>query len=128
MRSTDPVIRGLRIVAPVLAIGFTTMVVVGLASGTFAEQGRQILDLSWGRITLVDAYLAFAVPVLWMWIREPPRRAVALTVGVVVLGSAVIWGYLGVAAWNATERRELLLGSWEIRARPVAQRWRRARP
>lgn len=60
--TTDPVVRTLRWLAPALAVGFGMLLVIGLAAGTFASEGGEILDLLWGRITLVDVYLAFAVP------------------------------------------------------------------
>lgn len=110
----DPLLAMLRVVAPVLALGFLWLIVAGLRADSFAEETRQILALGWGRITLVDTYLAFALPVLWMWLRDPAPRALGLTLGVVLLGSVVLWGYVAVLAWQVTDRRELLLGRWDI--------------
>lgn len=108
--TTDPVVRALRLIAPVVTIAFGALLAVGLAAGTFANEGEQILALGWGRITLVDVYLAFLVPIGWAWLRERPSVAAVLTVGIVVLGSLVTWGLVAAAAWRSTDRRELLLG------------------
>lgn len=108
--TSDPVVRVLRVVAPVVAVAFGGMVVAGLLAGTFASEGRQIVELGWGRITLVDIYLAFALPALWAFLRESVPRAIGITLGIVVLGSVVIWAYVAVAAWTSTDRRELVLG------------------
>jgi hypothetical protein len=110
----DPLLATLRVVAPILAIGFLVLVVAGLRAGSFGDEGGQIVALEWGRITLIDTYLAFALPVLWMWLRDPAPRALGLTLGVVLLGSVVLWGYVAVLAWRVTDRRELLLGRWDI--------------
>lgn len=108
--TSDPVVRVLRVVAPLVAVAFGVLVAIGLASGTFTTEGEQILALGWGRITLVDVYLAFALAVLWVFLRESVGRAVALTVGIVVLGSVVIWAWVGWAAWTSSTRRELVMG------------------
>jgi hypothetical protein len=108
--TTDPVVRGLRLVAPLVTVAFGALVLAGLLAGTFASEGEQILALGWGRITLVDTYLAFGLAIGWAWLRERPTTAAALTVGIVVLGSVVIWGLVAAAAWRAADRRELLLG------------------
>lgn len=109
--TSDPVIRALRVVAPFVAAVFAVVVGIGLASGTFVSEGKQILDLGWGRITLADIYLAFSFAALWVFLRESLGRAIAITVGIIVLGSVVIFGYLGYAAWTSSDRRELLLGA-----------------
>ena len=96
------------------------VVALGLAAGTFASEGEQLLALGWGRITLVDVYLAFAVAVLWAWLRERPAVAAGVTVLVVVLGSVAIWAHVAVAAWRSRDRRELLLGSRADRERPAS--------
>lgn len=109
--TADPVIRVLRVVAPFVAAAFAVVVGIGLASGTFLDDGRQIFELGWGRITLVDIYLAFSFAALWVFLRETPGRAIVVTIGIIVFGSVVIFGWLGYAAWTSTDRRELVLGS-----------------
>lgn len=108
--TSDPVVRVLRVVAPLVAAVFAVVVGIGLASGTFTSEGKQILDLLWGRITLIDVYLAFSVAALWAFLREERGVAIALTVGIVVLGSVVIWAHIGWAAFRSADRRKLLLG------------------
>jgi hypothetical protein len=115
MVSTDDVlVRGLRLLAPIIAVGFAVIVAVGLLSADLGSEGREILDLAWGRITLLDTYLAFAVVIVWIWVRQSPLAAAALTVGVIVLGSAVIWGFVAWAAWTSRDRRQLLTGAGDV--------------
>lgn len=108
--TSDRVVQALRVLAPLVALAFTAVVVVGLAAGTFASEGQQLLELGWGRITLVDTYLAFALAIGWAWLRETPAVAAGTTVLVLVLGSIAIWALVGWAAWRSADRRQLVLG------------------
>lgn len=110
----DRLVRALRIIAPIVAVGFAAVVAAGLLSGTFGSESRELLDLSWGRITLLDTYLAFAVVIVWIWVRQTRLAAFALTLGVIVLGSVVIWGFVAWAAWTSRDRRQLLTGAGDV--------------
>jgi hypothetical protein len=110
----DAIVRGLRVVAPVVAIAFAAVVVAGLVEGNVTEEGRILLDLTWGRITLLDTYLAFALVCVWMWVRQTRPVALALTVGVIVLGAVVIWGFVAWVAWTSRDRRQMLTGAGDV--------------
>lgn len=110
----DGLVRALRLLAPIVAVGFAAIVVVGLMSADLGSEGRQILDLAWGRITLLDTYLAFAVVIVWIWVRQTPLAATSLTLGVLVLGAVVIWGFVAWAAWTSRDRRQLLTGAGDV--------------
>lgn len=111
----DGLVRALRLLAPIIAVGFTAVVAIGLLSADLGSEGREILDLAWGRITLLDTYLAFAVVIVWIWVRQTPLAAAALTLGVIVLGAVVIWGFVAWAAWTSRDRRQLLTGAGDVR-------------
>lgn len=111
----DAFVRAIRYVAPVVTIVFTGVVLAGLLGGQFGSEGRMIIELDWGKITLLDTYLAFLVSIIWIWLRQSRRSAALLTVGVLVLGSAVIWGFVTWAAYTSRDRRQLLTGAGDVR-------------
>ncbi len=78
--------------AGALAYGFT-------AGTGFGTEGSVLLDLAWGRVTVIDLYLMLAVFAAWIWHREPNRTAAAMwTVGLMSLGSLAAGMYLVRAA------------------------------
>jgi hypothetical protein len=86
-------------------------IVWGFATASFTEEGAALLDLAWGRVTLIDIYLAFLL--VWGWIawREGSAvRAVAGVGGTLVLGSLALFGYAFLASLRAGDPVELLLG------------------
>jgi hypothetical protein len=87
-------------------------VIVWAASvASFGEDGGALLELAWGRVTLVDLYLALLLA--WSWIawreRSVPRAAFWL-VATVVTGSLALFGYLLGASLRARTTTELVLG------------------
>lgn len=110
----DGLVRALRYVAPAVAVGFAVIVALGLLSADLGREGREIVALAWGRITLLDTYLAFAVVIVWIWVRQTRVAATALTLGVIVLGAVVIWGFVAWAAWTSRDRRQLLTGAGDV--------------
>jgi hypothetical protein len=83
----------------------------GFLEGEFLSEGGELLDLVWGRVTLVDIYAAFLVGWLWIALRERSVvRAVAWLPAVVVTGSLALAVYLLGAAVRAEGPEELLLG------------------
>ena len=83
--------------------------VYGFVAGTgFGVEGSQLLDLAWGRVTVVDLYLMLAVFAVWIWRREPNRlHALLWSVSLVVLGSLAAGAYLLVAAVREPRRAEI---------------------
>jgi len=96
------------------ALGTAAMVsaIVGAFSvASFPEDGAAIVALAWGRVTLVDIYLAFLFGWLWIaWRERSPLRAAAWGVATVVTGSLALFLYLLVASLRARTSTELLLG------------------
>ncbi len=103
-----PVIRG------VAAFGAAAMVaaIVGAFSvASFPEDGAAIIALAWGRVTLVDIYLAFVFGWLWIaWRERSPLRAAAWGLATLITGSLALFLYLLGASLRARTSTELLLG------------------
>jgi hypothetical protein len=105
------------------AAAFGAMIAVvgaGLSAGGLTDEGGQMLDLLWGRITLVDIYLAFLVGWVWIaWRERSAVRAGAWLVATIVLGSLALWAYVLGAALRSTEVSELLVGPQRARPSPA---------
>jgi hypothetical protein len=87
-------------------------IVWGFATASFTEEGAALLDLAWGRVTLIDIYLAFLL--VWGWIAWRERsavRAVAWLAATIGLGSLALFGYAFLASLRADDPVELLVGA-----------------
>jgi hypothetical protein len=86
-------------------------IVWGFATASFTEEGAALLDLAWGRVTLIDIYLAFLLVWAWIaWRERSPVRAVAWLAATIVLGSLALFGYAFVASLRADDPVALLVG------------------
>lgn len=103
--------RVLRLVGVVLIVAMVTAVTIALLTSPFPADGRVIVDLAWGRVTLIDLYLALGVFVLWVGWRDGIARAVLWGAITAVTGSAGIGVYLLLATRHATSVQDVLLGS-----------------
>lgn len=61
---TATALAGLGLLAMVAAIAF------GFAAGDFANEGRQILSIPWGIVSLVDLYVGFVLFSAWILFRQ----------------------------------------------------------
>ena len=107
-------LRVARALAPVAAIVMLGTVVIGLLN---APQGAaaELLDNIWGRMTIIDLYLALLAP--WVWIVWRDRRPVGAVVWGLLLmatGSIALWAYIAWRASTARDFQELLLGPHDI--------------
>ena len=104
-------LRGIRLVA---AFGLGAMlgaILAGFAAAPFLEQGGQLLELAWGRVTLVDLELALVFGWLWIaWREASVPRALLWAVLTLVTGSAALFGYLLGASLRADDVPALLIG------------------
>ena len=100
----------IRIVSAVLTITMAATIAYGFASGDFGDEGSTILELAWGRVTLIDLYVGLGLFAAWVLLRDGPRRAVPWLVGFVVLGNLATALYAFAAARRATSVEEFLLG------------------
>lgn len=98
----------------VAAFGMGTMlaaIMAGFAAAPFLEEGGAILDLAWGRVTIIDIELAFLFGWLWIaWRERSVPRALLWAALTLVTGSLALFGYLFGASLRATDPRSLLLG------------------
>lgn len=99
-----------------LFAGFTVgamlaVITAAFATSSFTGDGAILVDLAWGRVTLVDLYLAFGM--MWLWIAFRERsvgRATAWLVATLTTGSLAIGVYLLWASLRAGSPTELALG------------------
>lgn len=97
------IIAGLGVAAMALAL------IVGFTSGDFTAEGGEIIDLVWGRVTLIDLYVGIALFGAFVAWRE---RSVTVTVLwillFIVLGNLATAVYVLLAAMQADSVEELL--------------------
>lgn len=111
----------IRIVAAAATLAMLGAIAYGFSAGEFSDEGGQLLELAWGRVTLIDLYLAFGAVWAWIaWREQRVRSAAVWLVLVVGLGSFAIWAYVLLAAVRSRTVSELLLGP--SRSDPAAAR------
>ncbi len=83
------------------AVGATVLAVLigwATASGRFWEEGSALFAMPWGRVTLVDLYVGFALFSGWVLFRERSKaRALACVALVMTLGNAFAAVYVAGA-------------------------------
>ena len=63
----------IRTVSALGVAAMTIALIYGFSSGDFSGEGGQILDLIWGRITLIDLYVGVAIIAAFVfWGTGPP--------------------------------------------------------
>ncbi len=82
----------------------------GFAAGSFGDEGRTILDLAWGRVTLIDLYVGLVLFGGWILMRERSWRAAPWLIALVFLGNLATALYAFVAAIRADSPTEFLTG------------------
>lgn len=111
---TEAALRVARIVAPVAALVMAVTLLLGLLA---APQGAvaELLDNVWGRVTIVDLYLALLAVWIWIvWRERSVGAAVLWGMLLVVTGSVALWTYITWRASTARDFQELLLGPHDI--------------
>lgn len=102
----------IRIVTVLLTIVMFAAIGVSAVTGEFGDEGSQILDLAWGRMTLIDLYVGVAL--LWGWVLLRERRvwvALAWLPVFIVLGHAGTALYAAIASFRSEDVRGFLLGA-----------------
>jgi len=68
-------------------LAMTAVLIYGFTVGDFAEEGKQLLSMPWGIVSLVDLYVGFFLFSGWIVYREESAvRSVVWVVLVMVLG------------------------------------------
>jgi hypothetical protein len=100
-----------RLVAAAACGMMTSTIVAAFSVASFTAEGGLLLELAWGRVTLIDIYLAFLFGWLWIaWRERSPLRAALWAVATVVTGSVALFAYLLGASLRARTSTELVLG------------------
>jgi hypothetical protein len=101
----------IRLLAAAGTLAMAVAIVVGFRTASFTDDGAILVGLTWGRVTLLDIYLAFLFGWLWIAYRErSAARAGAWLVATVVTGSLALFGYLLLASLKADDLDELVVG------------------
>lgn len=103
--------RVLRLAGIVLIVAMVTAVTIAILTSPFTADGRILFELAWGRVTILDLYLALAAFVLWVGWRDGIMPACLWGAITAVTGSAGVGLYLLLATRNATSVQDVLLGS-----------------
>jgi hypothetical protein len=76
-----------KLIALVGLLAMTAVLIYGFTIGDFAAEGRELLSMPWGIVSLVDLYVGFALFSIWIVYRERSwRRSVVWVVLMMVLG------------------------------------------
>ena len=68
-------------------LSMTAVLIYGFTAGNFAEEGKQLLSMPWGIVSLVDLYVGFILLSGWIIYREKSApRSVIWVVLMMVLG------------------------------------------
>ena len=101
-----------RVLAVIVVVGMTAAIIFGFTSGDLGEEGSEILGLAWGKVTLIDLYLGFAMFGAWIALRESKwSRVLAWWIALVFLGNLTAGVYLAYAAFTSRDVRQLMLGA-----------------
>jgi hypothetical protein len=102
----------IRITAAVGLAAMLTVIVWASVTASFGDDGSALLELAWGRVTLVDLYLALLLGWAWIaWREGSAQRALLWLVAIVTTGSVALLGYVLLASLRATSVPGLLLGA-----------------
>jgi hypothetical protein len=89
-------------------LAMTGILIYGFTVGDFAADGRELLQLPWGIVSLVDLYVGFTLFSGWIVYRErSPVRAVIWVVLMMVLGffTASLYTFLALQGSDGDWRR-----------------------
>jgi len=94
-RNQSWILRGLLIIATVGFVIMFASIVNAVIHGNLAEEGRLLIDMPWGFVSLVDIYLGLLLFCIWIIWRERFRPSAALWVLLVMtLGNLLSCLYL----------------------------------
>jgi hypothetical protein len=103
---------GIRIAAAIGLATMLTVVVWAAVTASFGDDGSALLALAWGRVTLVDLYLALLLGWAWIaWRERSASRAFLWFVAVVTTGSVALLGYVLFASLRTASVPGLLVGA-----------------
>lgn len=99
----------IRTVSALGVAAMTIALIFGFTTGDFSGEGGQILDLIWGRVTLIDLYVGVAIIAAFVFWRE---RSVPISIAwlaaFIVLGHWATALYVLLASLRTNSVEELL--------------------
>lgn len=99
----------IRTVSALGAAAMTIALIIGFTTGDFSGEGGQILDLIWGRVTLIDLYVGVALIAAFVFWRERSFPiSIAWLATFIVLGHLATALYVLLASMRASSVEELL--------------------
>jgi hypothetical protein len=76
-----------KVIALLGLVAMTGVLIYGFTVGDFAAEGRELLSMPWGIVSLIDLYVGFALFSIWIVYRERSVwRSVVWVVLMMVLG------------------------------------------
>jgi len=102
--------RTIRIVSAALTLVMAITIIAGLAAGNFSDEGSTILDLAWGRVTLIDLYVGLALFGGWVILRERSAAAVPWLISFIFLGNLTTAAYALKASLQSRSVTQFLTG------------------
>ncbi len=76
-----------KVIAALGLLAMTAVLIYGFSAGDFATEGKQLLSMPWGIVSLVDLYVGFILFSGWIVYREKSAiRSVVWVVLMMVLG------------------------------------------
>ena len=105
-------VRGAMWAGAVVTAGMIGAILYGFLAGSFGDEGGQILDLAWGRVTLIDLYLGLSLFGTWIgWRERSILRTFPWIVGLIGLGSLAAGAYVLLAAVRSETKEDFFFGT-----------------
>ena len=105
-------LRVARILGLAAAAAMLAAIAIGMAAGSFSDELGSVLDLTWGRVTLVDLAAGLVLIGAWItWREGTTRRAASWWIGLAVTGNLASGLYVARAAWSSSSFQEFLVGT-----------------
>ena len=89
-------------------LAMTAVLIYGFTAGSFAEEGKQLLSMPWGIVSLVDLYVGFALFSGWIVYREKSvSRSVIWVALMMVLGfwTASLYAFIALQSSGGSWQR-----------------------
>ena len=97
-----------KVIALLGLLAMTAVLIYGFTVGNFAEEGKQLLSMPWGIVSLVDLYVGFVLFSGWIVYREKSVvRSVVWVVLMMVLGfwTASLYTFIALQTSRGDWRR-----------------------
>ena len=97
-----------KVIALLGLLAMTGVLIYGFTVGDFGEEGKQLLSMPWGIVSLVDLYVGFTLFTGWIVYREKSlARSIVWAVLMMVLGfwTASLYSFIALQASGGDWRR-----------------------